>query len=43
MRNICYAAKMSCEVVYLIFQATANHGTLLLDFGGKRGGSALLS
>ena len=28
---------MSCEVVLLIFQATANYGTLLLGFEGKRG------
>ena len=33
--NLCDAAKMSCEVAALSFQAHANYGTLSIDFGEK--------
>ena len=32
MRNLLYAAKMSCEVAALPFQAYANYGTWAIDF-----------
>ena len=32
MRNLCDAAKMSCEVAALSFQAHANNGTWSIDF-----------
>ena len=35
MRNLCDAAKMSCEVAALTFQANGNYGTWSIDFGIK--------
>ena len=32
MRNLCNAAKMSCDVAALPFQAQANYGTWSIDF-----------
>ena len=36
MRNLCDAAKMSCEMTALPFQVAANYGTWPIDFEGDR-------